>query len=436
MASAEKRGKGKKPWRARYKKPDGTWGSEPGFATKAAALAWGGRQEAAIQEGRWTDPHAGSITLDEWWAEWLPAQDYSPDTVITYTSTYRNHLQPWRGDRPISGIKLLDVSTFETEVYAKLAAATARNVMSLLKILMEDAVRDGRLGSSPVLTRRRRGKRLVATETKPARKGVAVSLQTVLRIVLRMPDGGSGGPMGMVMVLVAAFAGLRWGEVSAMQRKYLALFPAEDGQPASGWYIVDDKEGAVHYRRKGGPVLGPAKGYEGRTVELPPFLVELLLIYVSSLPADQQLLFTTAKGGLLAHDCATYYAWRRTCDGWTAFPQNQRRAGRVDAAPLHTGLHFHDLRHSHKTWLVEDDVPVVARDERLGHHGRSLAVGERGAQDHVYVHATPVMRVRLLKGLQRRWESAPVETARIVEMISRFFPKQGAEAVADHAAGR
>ncbi|MGW9262501.1 hypothetical protein ACWGRA_31205 [Streptomyces albidoflavus] len=32
-------------WRSRYKKPDGTWGSEPGFATKKLAEEWGDEQE-------------------------------------------------------------------------------------------------------------------------------------------------------------------------------------------------------------------------------------------------------------------------------------------------------------------------------------------------------------------------------------------------------
>ncbi len=61
MAYAEKRlstakgSKGKISWRSRYKKPDGTWGSEPGFPTKKTAENWGEEQEAAIRAGRWID---------------------------------------------------------------------------------------------------------------------------------------------------------------------------------------------------------------------------------------------------------------------------------------------------------------------------------------------------------------------------------------------
>jgi hypothetical protein len=34
---------------------------------------------------------------------------------------------------------------------------------------------------------------------------------------------------------------------------------------------------------------------------------------------------------------------------------------------LKQGMHFHDLRHTHETWLIEDGVPHVLRLERLGH---------------------------------------------------------------------
>lgn len=50
MAYAQRHGKG---WRARYKKPDGTWGSQSGFETKAAAEGWGEDQESLIRRHLW-----------------------------------------------------------------------------------------------------------------------------------------------------------------------------------------------------------------------------------------------------------------------------------------------------------------------------------------------------------------------------------------------
>ncbi|MGH4028515.1 hypothetical protein ACQB60_06215 [Actinomycetota bacterium Odt1-20B] len=44
--------KGSQSQACRYKKPDGTWGSQPGFPTKTTTENWGDEQEAAIRAGR------------------------------------------------------------------------------------------------------------------------------------------------------------------------------------------------------------------------------------------------------------------------------------------------------------------------------------------------------------------------------------------------
>ena len=53
-------------------------------------------------------------------------------------------------------------------------------------------------------------------------------------------------------------------------------------------------------------------------------------------------------------------------------------------------MHFHDLRHTHETWLVEDQVPRVLRLQRLGH--------KREDTDDFYSHVTPAMGERCSTG--------------------------------------
>jgi hypothetical protein len=62
-------------------------------------------------------------------------------------------------------------------------------------------------------------------------------------------------------------------------------------------------------------------------------------------------------------------------------------------------MHFHDLRHTHKTWLIEDDIPEVAQAKRLGHR----LAGVRG----IYSHVTPAMVTRIVDALE-----TPVEDQR------------------------
>lgn len=66
--------------------------------------------------------------------------------------------------------------------------------------------------------------------------------------------------------------------------------------------------------------------------------------------------------------------------------------------PVVPNLTPHGLRHSHKTWLVEDGVPEILSHERLGHEMGGIAAR--------YTHITQEMRDRMLDGLTARWETA------------------------------
>jgi integrase len=117
-------------------------------------------------------------------------------------------------------------------------------------------------------------------------------------------------------------------------------------------------------------------------VHLPTFLVELLTSHRHE--HDHQFVFTGTDGGLLRRSNFRNRVWQPAVDG------NPRRGWK----PLFPGLHFHDLRHTHKTWLIEDAVPEVAQFKRLGHR----LAGVRG----IYSHVSQPMIDQLLAGLQRR----------------------------------
>jgi integrase len=388
VAYAEKRGKGEYPWRVKFKRPDGTEGSASGFRTQKDALNHGRDQEADVRHGRFHDPQNGEVLLDDYfWKKWLPAQRLSDKSKANRKGEYRAHIAPRWGQRTLNALEPFEIQAFENQLRADRSKSTADNVMELLRFMCDDAVFAGMLKTSPVPPKRRRGQK----EPDTSRKGVAVDLATVEAIRARLPAPES------LLVLVAAFTGMRWGEAIGLRRSFLTL-TAADGGGASGYYVIDPEVGAVHEDERGRRDFGPPKGGKGRTVELPPFLVDSLLAYLDTFPASRDLLFVNRACEPLRRSGFSKAStpWRRACDGWPERDAVQGHTALLEAPAICEGLRFHDLRHTHKTWLADAGIPPVARDERLGHATPGM--------DGVYIHATPEMRRRVLAALQRQWD--------------------------------
>jgi integrase len=72
------------------------------------------------------------------------------------------------------------------------------------------------------------------------------------------------------------------------------------------------------------------------------------------------------------------------------------------------GLHFHDLRNTHRTWLIEDGVPEAAQAKRLGHR----LPGVR----RIYGHVSATVEQRLAE--PRRRSRALVTSPSLVDWFS------------------
>jgi integrase len=115
------------------------------------------------------------------------------------------------------------------------------------------------------------------------------------------------------------------------------------------------KDGALH-EVNGVLRLGPPKTKAAvRTVHLPPFLVALLDTLRRGSPCAR-FVFTAPEGG-----------WHRRANFrqrvWLPAVAGDPKRGWT---PIFPGLHFDDLRHTQKIWLIEDAVPDVLQCQRLG----------------------------------------------------------------------
>jgi integrase len=178
---------------------------------------------------------------------------------------------------------------------------------------------------------------------------------------------------------------MRWGELTGLRRPNCKLDDAR--------IYIDPDDGALH--EVGGHLeLGPPKTPAAvRDILLPPFLIALLRAHLDG--HDHDHLFTGRDGGLHRRSSFHRRHWRPATDGDPT----------TDVSAIVRGLHFHDLRHSHKTWLIEDGVPEIAQAKRLGHR----LPGVRG----IYSHVSAAVEQRLVDGLQARWEQTapPVRPA-------------------------
>ncbi|MFF4414227.1 hypothetical protein ACFYY8_17010 [Streptosporangium sp. NPDC001559] len=68
----------------------------------------------------------------------------------------------------------------------------------------------------------------------------------------------------------------------------------------------------------------------------------------------------------------------------------------------------HGLRHANQTWMGEDRVADVLRDERMGHPVEDDVRIASSMRDH-YTHVSERMRGEAVEAPQKRWETALME---------------------------
>lgn len=425
MAYPEKRvseaqgSKGKVTWRARYKKPDGTTGSEPGFPTARTAKEWGEEQEAQIRAGRWIDPDLSRKHFGVFAREFMKARNPRGNTVATRWRMLETVILPKWEHTP-----LIAFNWFDVEAWANAHPAHETEIdhsVSLMSTILTAAIDAKHLTVNPLYGRRRsvstgsatsKAKKAAASAKAKAKR--AATAETVLQLAERL------GPARGLHVLTVGFAGLRWGESNALDRS-TSLGIRREAYGRGEWTcpvlrIDADLGELVEYDEydengnKVGTVLqleAPKTAESVREVDLPPFLSHLLQARRDDLP----LMNPAEEGKLPKHqqlfttDSGTY--WRRgnwskvlrpAVNGRLGTPRRQGSAGVEPWAPIMPGLTMDILRHTHDTFQEQIGVKEPLAYEQAGH--------KRPGIKAVYQHPTVEMRIERLQGLQDIYERA------------------------------
>ena len=214
----------------------------------------------------------------------------------------------------------------------------------LLRTILTTAVQDGLIAANPCHIRG-------AGNSKRVHKIKPLTLLELETFGYHMPE------RQQLMVLLAAWCGLRFGELTELRRS-----------------DIDLKNGRLKIRRAvvrvaGQPIISTPKSDAGvRDVAVPPHLIPIVKAHIAEHTqfGRDGLLFPAAGGGHLAPSSLYGRAPTRTRPGW-GFYAARTSAGRPD-------LRWHDLRHTGASLAAATGATLAELMARLGHSTHSAAL--------------------------------------------------------------
>jgi integrase len=237
-------------------------------------------------------------------------------------------------------------------------AGQRQQLSGLLGTILNTAVDSDYLPHSPLMRKSRAGRVTVAKNLPVDRREVWVT-----RSQLDMLAQGIT-PRYRALVMVAVLTGMRWGELAVLRWNDVRLDkPVDDGAVSGPGRLrvvraLSDPSRCGRDRR----IKGPKTQAGRRTIALDQETCQALRVHWEQFgDKDTGLVFTTPGGACGPGGALAANNFRRV---WLRV---LKHAGLDGGWPEYGGLHFHDLRHSHATWLLALRVPMIAVSARLGH---------------------------------------------------------------------
>lgn len=400
-------------YQASYLGPNGQRKYAPEtYARKSEAERFLSLAEVALLRGDWTDPERGRVKLGDYGTTWISQRpNLRIRTRELYSWLFEKHICPGLGNVPLSKLSTQLIREWRADlINGGVSESVAAKAYRLLRAVLMTAVdEDGILPRNPC---RLKG---ASAERAPERPVLNIAqIMALADLIGRRPvgnirkvEGGfrlryraKGGLMESfpqpfaarghaerflyklmhdgradytrddrlrALVLLAAIASLRWGEVTALHRQDLDLANATVRVRVA---FTEQSNGTM--------VLGRPKSRAGvRTVNIPRSLVPHLQVHLDRFTEDKPnaLVFTGIMGGPLRR------SGFNKITRWT-------HAVAVLGMP---GLHFHDLRHTGN--MLAASTGATTRDlmRRMGHDNERAAL--------IYQHATNKADQAIARGL-------------------------------------
>lgn len=256
----------------------------------------------------------------------------APKTVSSYESILRLHAQPYLGEMRLCDINYQTVLAYQEWLHGRLPdmATSNRKAQVYSRYVFNLANRLGVMVSNPFSD-----PRITLPDSRVHRDPIEVDHTAVARLVKAV------NPRYSTAVFVAAYTGLRAGELWALTRSSVNVFGRE--------LIVSQQVQELPGR---GMVVGPMKGGHSRRIALTDQVLAALKVQLASVPNEPDAwLFTTQRGKQVRH---------------AGFMKDFFTPARK-AANMPEGFYFHDLRHFCAHWHIGHGVDVYTLMELMGH---------------------------------------------------------------------
>lgn len=355
-------------WQVRYTGPDGVRRTDDNtYPDKTAATDRLIELEAEVLRGMWVDPDAGKVKLTEYATRWIAERDLSERTAENYAMYLRKHIGPYLGDLTLVELKPPRIRTWRRQLQdAGVGAPTIAKVYRFLHSVLATAEDDELIRRNPCRIKGAGQEKSPErpTATLPEVFAIAAAIQARYRL----------------LVLLAAFAQLRFGELMALQRADLIL---GDGVP-----LLRIDRAVTQLNSGEQRVKGPKSDAGHRRIALPAAILPEIRAHLTTEG------FT--EPGLTGR---LFLGPKKATPKRQNFNRIWQKA--LSKAGVNPNLHLHDLRHTGGTLTAQTGATLKEIMSRIGHSSTRAAM--------IYQHATDERDHRIAEALNLMIEAARQE---------------------------
>jgi integrase len=316
-----------------------------------------------LQQEEFVDP--SSVTFEMFLDKWKKRKrnQVEESTYIRYERLCRLHILPAIGYMKLQKINTLTVQNLIDDLASEhnFAKKSCRLVTTIIKDVFRRAIIEGLVKANPVQE---------IDLPKESESEMVIWDQPDIELFLSLRNERTRGKY-YIAILTALFTGMRKGEILGLT-----------------WDNIDFNKNIIHIKQilesDGSKISKKTKSKSFRQVLIPDLLKQELIRHKKFQKDDSpsnpnNLVFCTRRGlrvipntlnDVLNSYCAKYNLPR---------------------------MRFHDLRHTHATMLIKENVNIKVIQERLGHSKASITLD-------IYSHILPGMQQSVTEKLNKLYE--------------------------------